>query len=199
MAKNTCTASECDSPTVARRLCRKHYQRWWKRGNLELVPGYERRTLRERLDGKTLTGPDCWAWTGSHDPNGYGKIDVPLGANRRTMANAHRVAFEIYIGPIPAGFEVDHLCRNRGCVNPDHLEAVPKRVNILRGEGVAARCARRTHCVHGHEYTPENTRLGPAGNRICRECERIRSRRRWANDPQEMRRRERARVRSKRG
>jgi len=179
---------------AARQLCSKHYQRWWSRGALDLAPGYEPRTLQQRLEAKTVKGPGCWTWTGSHDPDGYGKISV-----RSRMTNAHRVAYQIYVGPIPEAYEVDHLCRNRGCVNPAHLEAVPKPVNIARGEGAAARYARRTHCKNGHEYTPTNTRLSRTGTRQCRECERLRTRRRWAEDPEGMRRRERARVRPPRG
>jgi len=190
MPKGRCSVAGCEGVPAARQLCSKHYQRWWRRGSLELAPGYEPRTLQQRLEAKIVKGPGCWTWMGSHDPEGYGKISV-----RSRMTNAHRIAYQIYVGPIPEAYEVDHLCRNRGCVNPAHLEAVPKPVNIARGEGAAARYARRTHCKHGHEYTPANTRLSRTGTRQCRECERLRTRRRWAEDPEGMRRRERARVR----
>lgn len=195
MAKGTCTVDGCDRPTVGRGLCRKHYQRWWKRGTTDYAPGYEPMTLRERFDAKVVKGPDCWAWTGTHDSNGYAKLGVD-GA----ITNAHRVSYELYVGPIPHGLQIDHLCHtrdascpggvacpHRGCVNPAHLEPVPQRVNVLRGEGPAGKYARRTHCKHGHEYTARNTRLGPTGNRICRECERIRGNRRWSENRQSMR------------
>lgn len=88
------------------------------------------------------------------------------------MAKAHRVAFELIRGCIPNGLVLDHLCRNRGCVNPDHLEPVTFRENIMRGVGYTAQQARKTHCRHGHEFTVENTYVW-RGGRICRTCRRI--------------------------
>jgi hypothetical protein len=80
------------------------------------------------------------------------------------------VAYELAIGPIPEGLTIDHLCRNRGCVNPAHLEAVTNRTNLLRGDGIAALNARKTHCKRGHEFTPENTYVWREGTRACRAC-----------------------------
>ena len=188
MSKGTCTVEGCGSPKMARDLCHRHYQRWWKRGTLGLAPGYEP-TRRERFDAKAVKTPSCWRWSGYHTGEGYAR----LGSE-----NAHRIAYELYVGPIPAGMQIDHLCRNKGCVNPAHLEPVTQQENISRSENMAARYARRSHCTNGHEYTPENTRLGPTNNRVCRTCERDRSRRRWAENPEGMRARERMRVRPKR-
>ena len=88
------------------------------------------------------------------------------------MALAHRFAYETFVGPIPEGLTIDHLCRIRHCVNPEHLEAVTDRVNILRGEGISAQHARATHCPQGHPYDLINTYVAPDGDRDCRDCRR---------------------------
>ena len=111
----------------------------------------------------------CWLWTSSRRTNGYGEM-AAWGKNRL----AHRVMYELLIGPIPDGLVLDHLCRTPACVNPDHLEAVTERENILRGSGAAAANARKTHCIHGHEFTEENTKRFRMPNgrlgRACRTC-----------------------------
>jgi hypothetical protein len=86
------------------------------------------------------------------------------------MRRAHRVAFEWLVGPVPKGLVLDHLCRNRGCVNPSHLEPVTQQVNTLRGAGPAARNANKAHCKWGHEFTPENTGVDKRGKRWCKTC-----------------------------
>ncbi|GAA2990611.1 hypothetical protein GCM10017559_08320 [Streptosporangium longisporum] len=108
----------------------------------------------------------CLTWTAFKQKNGYGKFNVAGKA-----LYAHRVAYEALNGPIPEGLHIDHLCRNRACVNATHLEAVTNQENILRGETIMAANAAKTHCQHGHEYTPENTRLHK-GSRHCRTCAR---------------------------
>jgi hypothetical protein len=111
----------------------------------------------------------CWNWTASMNGKGYGQITVAGG-----MQKAHRAAYELIEGPIPAGLELDHLCRNRACINPAHLEPVTSRENTLRSPiSPSAINARKTHCPFGHEYTAENT-LMRKGNRsrCCRACNR---------------------------
>jgi len=108
----------------------------------------------------------CWDWTGSHNPKGYGSFNVNKGHRP-----AHRLAYEIMRGPIPEGLTLDHLCRNRGCVNPAHLEPVTNRENVLRGIGPTAKAARATHCPSGHPYDEANTYVSPStGWRRCRTC-----------------------------
>lgn len=121
-----------------------------------------------------IVDPDtgCWVWQRQKDTNGYGRLR--LNGRAGGMTAAHRHYFESNVGPIPDGLEIDHLCRNRACVNPSHLEPVTKRENILRGGGTGAMNARKTHCVHGHEFTPENTDITIRGHRRCRICRRER-------------------------
>jgi hypothetical protein len=127
------------------------------------------RPIEERFWEKVEKSDGCWVWTASQTSTGYGQFLVS-GCPRK----AHRVAYELVVGPIPAGLVIDHLCRNRLCVNPSHLEPVTHRVNILRGTAPSVLAALRTHCVNGHEYTPGNTyfnrRGTQAGRRRCRIC-----------------------------
>ncbi|WP_396021799.1 HNH endonuclease signature motif containing protein [Bacillus cereus group sp. BfR-BA-01522] len=80
------------------------------------------------------------------------------------------MSYEMLKGPIEEGMVIDHLCRNRKCVNPLHLEQVTQRINLLRGEGMSAENVKKTHCPQGHEYTEENTYISKAGSRYCRKC-----------------------------
>ncbi len=112
----------------------------------------------------------CWQWTASL-VQGYGQFV------RARPRGAHRWAYEHLIGPVPDGLEPDHLCRNKGCVNPSHLEPVTHRENMLRGNTVPARYARQTHCLRGHPFDEANTYHPPSSRkRVCRECRGIRSR-----------------------
>lgn len=111
---------------------------------------------------------ECWVWTGTLNDRGYGTYQ--LRGVYRGGVKAHRVAFVLANGEIPNGFVIDHLCRNRSCVNPAHMETVSNAVNILRGEGAPAKHARKTHCSKGHEYTPESTKRDSRGSRVCRTC-----------------------------
>lgn len=122
----------------------------------------------------------CWLWTAALHATGYGKFGV--WKIRRTVG-AHRYAYEHLIGPVPAGLQLDHLCRVRHCINPLHLEPVTHRENGLRGVGIHAQEARQTHCVHGHEFTEKNTYRW-RGHRGCKECKRQRTREWIARNPE---------------
>ena len=112
-----------------------------------------------RVDPETL----CWTLT-ERKPNGNGYFLLPVNG-KRTMV--HQLTYRAYVGPIPEGREIDHLCHNPPCCNPDHLEAVTHQENIRRG------WARITACPAGHEYTLENTYRSPKGERRCRLCKRL--------------------------
>lgn len=118
----------------------------------------------ERFWSKVDKSGDCWEWIASRQ-FGYGRFRFNGGP-----VGAHRVAWLLLRGAIPAGMTLDHLCRNRGCVNPDHLEVVTRGENVLRGEGVTAREARQTTCVNGHVLAPPNIYRCNGKGRICRTC-----------------------------
>lgn len=109
---------------------------------------------------------ECWIWTAALNNAGYGAFGLD-----GKIVRAHRLAYESTIGSVPVGLELDHLCRDRACVNPYHLEPVTHQVNMQRGD-TGKHLADRTHCPSGHEYTPENTRIYRS-MRYCRECMRI--------------------------
>ena len=126
-----------------------------------------RRPVFDRWVEKIEFTDTCWLWTASLQ-DGYGRV-----WNENTMLLAHRYGYEILVAPIPESLTLDHLCRNRRCVNPDHLEPVSLKENILRGEGKGAKNAVKTHCPKGHEYTDANIRQGRMmkyGYRQCRIC-----------------------------
>lgn len=124
----------------------------------------------------------CLVWKGTTFPFGYGEIWYE-GRPRLV----HKIVFEALARPVPDGLELDHVCRNPPCCEPSHLEPVSHRENVLRGDGVAAKCARKTHCPKGHPYDEANTRIGPKGQRFCRKChvanETERRRRKRAENP----------------
>lgn len=119
-----------------------------------------------RFFAKVNKTSGCWLWTASKR-RGYGAFYF----EGRHWA-AHRWAYEHLVGPIPAGLQLDHLCRVPACVNPNHLEPVTGRVNLLRGDTFQAANARKTRCVNGHPFSPENTYIIKDGKRACRTCRR---------------------------
>lgn len=139
------------------------------------MSGYHKTlTVDERLWGPAIAGPGgCIIWAGNTRYNqGYGRIAV-----NGSLKRVHVLAYEELVGPVPEDMILDHLCRNRACMNPHHLEPVTFTENVLRGESFAAANARKTHCVRGHEFTEANTIRRPKGRRGCRACGRVASKR----------------------
>lgn len=167
-----CSIEDCGRPYWARAYCNKHYKNFHRHGN----PRHHRMTVDERFEKYVRRSPNCWEWAGPKSMYGYARF------GGKPMLAAHRYAYEQVKGPIPEGLQIDHLCRNHGCVNPDHLEAVTNQVNSLRGVGPSAQNARKTHCKRGHEFSPANTHRY-RGQRLCRLCGREKTRRWRAAHP----------------
>lgn len=120
-------------------------------------------------------GP-CWIWTGTLRDDGYGVLTI----NHQTKY-AHRVAYELTKGEIPAGYTTDHLCRVHACANPDHLDPISRGANVLRGVGYSGTNARKTHCKRGHPLSGSNLYTLGLRQRRCRECARVADRSRTRN------------------
>lgn len=149
-----CAIDGCGGPSYCRGWCPKHYQRWRVHGSPDAYRPNDA-PLADRFWSHVTKGAGCWVWTANRNDRGYGRIGVDGSARP-----AHVVAYELTVGPVPDGLELDHLCRNRACVRPDHLEPVTHRENTRRAQYL------RTTCSRGHPL-PE-----PAANgrRVCRPC-----------------------------
>lgn len=162
MAKATCSVDDCQRPSVARGWCQRHYKRWHRHGDpladgrRATVPLVERMWRHIRRDDN-----GCWVWTGSCRSNGYGVVAESAGHSVST----HRAMYELLVAPIPEGLHLDHLCRNRACCAPHHLEPVTPLENVRRGRGHG----HKTHCPQGHPYEGHNLRMHK-GRRYCRTC-----------------------------
>lgn len=158
-----CLAEGCGRPTHARRLCKMHYKRQ-SRNQQPLPPSFAAGN-EDAFWVRVCRGEGCWEWAGSKTAAGYGNLRLPSGAN----GYAHRVSFELTRGPIPAGMVLDHLCRNRACVNPEHLEPVSQLENVRRGASAYGEI--KKSCPRGHDMTDAtNVYTRPSGYKVCRHC-----------------------------
>lgn len=131
------------------------------------------KNITQRLLTNIVFTDTCWLWVGAQTGHGeYGSIVID-GKDRRV----HRVVYTLIRGTIPNGLDLDHLCRVRKCCNPDHLEPVTKGENVLRGIGLAAQNRAKTHCLHGHQFTPGNTYIYLRHGRVTRNCRTCQSQR----------------------
>lgn len=163
----TCMVDPCDGPRRSRGMCPTHYMRWKRHGDplvVERIRGDDEARFFAKVDKGGPGG--CWLWTGTINRSGYGTIRI--GDHGAFLA--HRWSYEHHVGAIPDGLVIDHLCRTRCCVNPEHMEPVTPRENQRRG----LLGALKTHCRNGHEYTPENTYTRQDGRTECRTCMRAR-------------------------
>ena len=123
-------------------------------------------TAKDRIMAKVrINESGCWDWVGAKQPTGYGQV-----WNGSRPEQAHRVAYREFVAEIPHGHEIDHQCRNRGCVNPSHLLAVTHKENMHRSESVFGENARKTECKRGHSLSGLNLHITPKGARQCRTC-----------------------------
>lgn len=154
----TCSESDCDRPFFGRGYCARHLSRLRSRGRIR------KRTETERFWEKVEKTENCWNWTASLRGDGYAQFF----RNGQIPCYGHRWVYEHTIGPIPDGLFLDHLCRNRRCVNPWHLEPVTKKVNSLRG-------LRKPYCKRGHRFDGDNV-IWSKDRRQCRKCRNDRQR-----------------------
>lgn len=141
--------------------------------------GPQPRSAVERFCEKVDFSGECWLWTASTHKQGYGTFRVHSGGK---IVKAHRFAYELWVGEIPEGAQINHRCDNTACVRPEHLYAGTQTDNMqdMMRRGRHPQCVPRTHCPQGHEFTEENTYVDRRGFRQCRECGRERMRRRRA-------------------
>lgn len=127
---------------------------------------------QENIIKKSMQIPysGCWIWTGGTINNGYGQS---FSEGKKCLA--HRLSYTIFEGEIPSGLTIDHLCKNILCVNPNHLQPVSMRENVMRSNSVCSLNSKKTHCSRGHEYSIENTYIYKNGWRQCKECWKIRA------------------------
>jgi hypothetical protein len=175
--KAICSVNECNNLVNCRGLCNKHYLRWRHHGDTSIVLNNRNMSTEERFWIKVNKTDGCWLWTGNTLKGGYGYFWF-TGKN----VLAHRFAYELLVGPIPDGLELDHIknngCTNRNCVKaiadefgPAHLEPVTRLENQRRGNTFTARNSSRTECPKGHSYEGENLYIHPSsGRRGCRIC-----------------------------
>lgn len=167
-----CSVKNCNRKYLCKKLCGMHYQRRWAGRAIGLSAPLKRPKKFPKETwfwSRVKKTKSCWLWLGAKNNSGYGT--TVWGA--RTLV-AHRVAFKLAGKRVPAGFELDHLCRRRNCVRVSHLEPVTHRVNVLRGKSPSALHAKKTHCPKGHPYRGKNLRIlkrkSGSINRICRAC-----------------------------
>lgn len=169
MSSTGCTAEHgCPAVVVAKGYCRKHYTRWKRYGDplatkFDRASGADDERWMQKL---RIESPGCWIWTGEPDEHGYGQYMVTGEDGKRKSKRAHRYIYEQLVGPLDPKDDLDHLCRVHLCCNPDHLEPVSHKTNVLRGYSIQAQNARKERCPQGHPLNGVR-----ATGRYCRTCD----------------------------
>lgn len=178
-AGQVCSVEDCGKQPRSRGLCLAHYKRLVRWGDPRIkrptVPAEERFRRRVVVGEAPAARPGlgrCHLWTAGRTKQGYGAFHPRSGQAEL----AHRWAYTNAGGVIPPDHVIDHLCRVRHCVNPDHMEPVTNEENLRRGAGYGLRNGMRRTCINDHEYTPANTYVSPSGDIRCRACARARDR-----------------------
>lgn len=161
--KSSCPTEECNRTRQETPYCRRCMKRYKRHGDTNINLSPKDLPVGERFWGKVDATGVCWEWTGILE-QGYGNIAV-----NGSRVKAHRWAWESLVSPIPEGMVLDHLCRNRSCVLPDHLEVVTPGENTRRGHR-ALSLRNKTHCPKGHPYSGTNVAVNGNGSRYCRKC-----------------------------
>ena len=162
---NLCSVPGCGHKRHTQGYCPVHYYRWLTYGDPEQLLRRELPLVERFWTYVVKTAGDCWEWSGGHTGDGYSCFSV----SREEAYPAHRFAYELVVGPVPEGLELDHLCRNPGCVNPAHLEPVTHDENMKRADNANGTRSAATHCPKGHPYDRENT-IHRNGRRHCKAC-----------------------------
>lgn len=174
-ARQQCSVAGCERLQHSKGMCNMHAERVRRTGKVDLPP---RPSLVERLEACIRYETNgCWTWTGTRTTSGYGLLSV----NAKLLL-VHRLAYQTLVREIPPGMHLDHLCRNRACINPKHLDVVTNRENVMRGMSPSAVIRRQGICKNGHEMVGENIYVPPKRpqHRTCRECRKRRSREAYA-------------------
>jgi hypothetical protein len=173
---STCADTRCTRQPQVRGLCKSHYESRRKSGRIVVQPKLSR---EERFWQKVDASGACWEWVASKNKDGYGTFN---GGPALKTVGAHQYAWMLLVGPIGGGLELDHLCWNRACVSPEHLEPVPHKENVRRGKGT-----RRVFCAKGHRLADNQYASGRRGCRACtREDNTLRSRRVRGSKPRQL-------------
>lgn len=170
MVNRTCWHDNCFGPVDKWGMCTPHYEKHTKlyrpTRSTKIIGSDEKRFYAYLHKAGEA---ECWMWGGALNSGGYGVFRIAAGS----MVRVHRYAYELLVGSIPEGLELDHRCRMRPCCNPAHLEPVTQKVNTLRGISPTAQNARKEKCPKGHPYDEANTYITPSGHRQCITCQKI--------------------------